>query len=442
MIELPEPLAAASPVELKEWLAAHPEPAIADELARLGPAEQAVLFRLLPKDRALAVFEALEPVHQQTLLDGLRQEEVARIIEQMDPDDRARLLDEMPAGLARRLLHGLSARERTMTATLLGYPEHSAGRIMSPEVLRLQFGMTAGEAMERVRRRGRGAETVNVLPVTDEHRVLLGSVALSDLVLAPADVLVEDLMERHPHLVEANQDQEVATRLIQQGNLLALPVVDAEARLLGVITIDDALRVIEDEATEDQVRAGGAVEPLGRPYLASSLLRVARSRATWLLLLVVAATLTVNVLEAFSATLEQAVTLAVFIPLLIGTGGNAGAQVSTTIVRALALGEVRGGDIVRVMWREIRVGLLLGAMLAGLGFLPVWRIYDADIALIVSLTLVCIVTWASIIAAALPFGARRLGIDPALVSAPFVTTLVDATGLIIYFLIAQAVLGI
>ncbi len=434
-------LRAADAPGLRDWIDAHRAGEIADELVRRNATERAFLFRLLPKDRAVRVFERLGPARQQDLIEDLRQEDVAHLVEELDPDDRARLIEEMPAGLARRLMMGLSEPERRMTATLLGYPEESAGRIMSPEVLRLAPEQTVGAALARVRAEGDRAEQVNVLPVTDDARLLLGSVGLDALVLAPEGARVADLLAADAPYATADDDQEVAARLMQDAGAMALPVVDGERRLLGVITVADALRVLRDEATEDHARAGGA-EPLRDHYLASSLFRVARSRAVWLLLLVLGALLTVNVLEAFEATLAQVVTLALFIPLLIGTGGNAGAQVSTTVVRALALGEVRAGDLMRVLRRELAVGLLLGVMLGALGFLPLVGLYGRDIALVVSLTVVSVVAWASLVGACLPFAARRLRLDPALVSAPLVTTLVDATGLLIYLLIARAVLGI
>lgn len=426
---------------LRDWLDAHRAGEIADELVRRNATERAFLFRLLPKDRAVRVFERLGPAQQQDLIEELRQEDVAHLVEELDPDDRARLIEEMPAGLARRLMSGLSEGERRMTATLLGYPEDSAGRAMSPEVLRLAPDETVRDALARVRAQGHRAEQVNVLPVTDGARILLGTVGLDDLILASEGAHVADVLATDTPYVTATDDQEVAARLIQDAGVMALPVVDGERRLLGVVTVADALRVLREEDTEDAARAGGA-EPLRDHYLASSLFRVARSRAVWLLLLVVGALLTVNVLEAFEATLAEVVTLALFIPLLIGTGGNAGAQVSTTVVRALALGEIRPGEVTRVLRRELAVGLLLGAMLGALGLLPLAGLYGRDIALVVSLTVVSVVAWASLVGACLPFAARRLRLDPALVSAPLVTTLVDATGLLIYLLIARAVLGI
>lgn len=425
----------------RAWLAEAGPTEVRRELERLDPAAGAVLFRLLPKGQALRIFEGLDPSHQQELLAGLRDEQAAQVVAHLDPDDRARLLDEMPAGLARRLLRGLSPEERRMTATLLGYPEDSVGRVMSPEVLRLEEGMTVAEALEKVRRRGATAETVYLLPVTDEERALVGVAELAELVVAdPGDRVGAHLDPESPR-VRAHDDRESAARRLQEARALALPVVDAEDRLVGVLTVDDAMAVLEAEESEDILRGGGA-EPLRRPYLTSSAMRLARSRAVWLLALIVAATLTVNVLQAFEGTLEEVITLALFIPLLIDTGGNAGAQASTTIVRALALGDVRVGDALRVAGREARVGLLLGAMLAALGFLPVSAVYGADIATVVSLTLVSVVCLASTVGALLPLAAQRLRVDPAIMSAPIVTTLIDATGLLIYFLIATAVLGL
>ncbi len=413
----------------------------ADALARLRPEDRPVPFRLLAKDRAVAVFEALDPAIQQELLDRLRDASVAQLFEDLDPDDRARLVDEMPAMVATRLLAGLSPREREMTATLLGYPPGSAGRAMSPEVVSLAADMTVADALARVRREGPGAETVYVLPVTDGRRRLVGEIELADLVFADPASRVADHMRPDVLACLADADREEAARLIQEADLVALPIVDHEARLVGILTVDDAMEVLEEETTEDLERGGG-IRPLGRPYLSVSVLRIARSRLPWLLVLALAATLTVNVLAAFEATLAQVITLALFIPLLIGTGGNTGAQASTTIVRALAVGEVRPADLLRVVLREARVGFLVGAMLGGLATLPLTVLFDPQIAAIVGLTLLAICTFATSIGAFLPLAASRLGVDPALVSAPLVTTLVDATGLVVYFLVARAVLGI
>lgn len=414
--------------------------ALTEELARLELAERAIRFRRLPKDVAATVFDALDPPQQAELVDALASDRVRELIAEMDPDDRARLLDEMPAGVARRLLAQLTPRDRWLTADLLGYPPESAGRIMSPEVLSLHVGQSAGEALERVRARGHHAETLYVLPVRDRQRHVLGVVSLRDIVLADPEMPVSELMNRDYPVASAYDDQEKVARLIQEADLLAVPVVDGEHRLLGLVTVDDALEILEIEDTEDITRAGGGVEPLGAPYFSVSVKRVVRSRIVWLTLLIAAATLTVTVLSAFESTLERVVTLALFIPLLIGTGGNCGAQAATTITRALAVGEVRITDLPSVLLREVRVGLLMGAIFAMVGFPLITILFDRELAEVVSLSLLAICTWATLVGGMLPLVASRLGIDPAVVSAPLVTTLVDATGLLIYFGIAQLII--
>jgi magnesium transporter len=426
---------------LDRWMDQADVVEIAEELSRLPREQRAVPFRLLAKDRALEIFELLDPSVQQELLDGLRETNVRQLFEEMDPDDRARLTEEMPAKVARRLLAGLSPNERRLTSTLLGYPEDSAGRLMSPEVASLRAGMTARQALDRLRQIGRSAETIYALPVTDDHRRLVGALGLRDLVLADPDTLVGDLMDTEVFSARVDADQEEAARLIREADLLALPIVDTEDRLVGIVTVDDAMEVLEEEETEDLARAGGA-EPLGRPYMATSVLRIARSRVVWLLFLIVAATLTVNVLQIFERTLNDAVKLALFIPLIIGTGGNTGAQAATTVTRALAVGEVRFDDLGVVILREARVGILLGAILGLLALGPAWLFVGQDIALVVSLTLLAVCTLAAFVGSLLPLVARRVGVDPAVMSAPFITTLVDASGLVLYFLIARSVLGL
>ncbi|QGG96751.1 magnesium transporter [Actinomarinicola tropica] len=426
---------------LVAWLRDSTVLEIVDELTRLDPEDTAVAFRLLPRDRALDVFEALEPVDQQQVLDGLRADRVRSLIEALDPDDRARLFDEMPAKVVNRLLAQLSPDERALTTVLLGYPEQSAGRLMSPEFVSLRASMTAAEAIDKIRHEGLDAETVYALPVLDDHRHLIGILGLRALVLAPPSARVGELMTTDIHQVTTDVDQEVAARLVREAGLIALPVVDSEARLVGVITVDDALRVLEDEETEDFALAGGA-SPLRTTYLAASALGVARVRALWLLLLIVAAALTVNVLQIFESTLDEVVTLALFIPLVTGTGGNSGAQASTAVIRAMAIGEVRLGDLPRIVWREARVGLLLGLMLSAAAAVPVSLLYGGDIGLVIMFTLILVCTWATTAGSALPLFARRAGVDPAVVSAPLITTLVDASGLVIYFVVAKLVLSL
>jgi magnesium transporter len=312
---------------------------------------------------------------------------------------------------------------------------------MSPEFVSLRASMSAADAMAKIRREGLDAETIYALPVLDDQRHLIGVTGLRGLVLASPTTRVGDLMETSIHMVTTDTDREVAARLVREAGLIALPVVDSETRLVGVLTVDDAMGILEIEETEDFALHGGHA-PLNKPYLAVSAFGLARARGVWLLFLIVAATLSVNVLQFFEDTLEAVVTLALFIPLLIDTGGNSGSQAATVVIRAMAVGEVRFADLPSVVWREARVGIMLGLMLAVAGFVPVWVFFDADIALIVSSTLVTICAWATFAGSMLPMLARRAGVDPAVVSAPLITTLVDATGLIIYFLIARAVLGI
>jgi magnesium transporter len=426
---------------LDEWLGERDVVEVADELSRLDREQRAIPFRLLAKDRALGVFEALDPALQQELLEGLREESVRQIFEALDPDDRARLTEEMPAKVARRLLAGLSRHERRLTATLLGYPEDSAGRIMSPEVANLRASMTAAEALDRLRRIGHRAETIYALPVTDDHRRLVGAMGLRDLVLAPSDATLSDLMDRDVFSAPVTADQEDVARLIREADLLALPIVDAEGRLVGVVTVDDAMEVLEEEETEDVARAGGA-EPLGRPYLSVSVLHIARSRIVWLLLFIVAGAVTVTVLGAFEQTLAVEVSLALFVPLVIGTAGNTGAQSATTITRAIAVGEVRLADLARVVGREASVGVSLGVTLAVLAFGPIALLFEPSLGTVVSLTLVAACSLAALLGSVLPLLAKRTGLDPAVMSVPLITAIVDASGLLIYFLIARTVLGI
>ncbi|MFE7798087.1 magnesium transporter [Nocardia sp. NPDC057440] len=424
-----------------EWLDNHPPHVIADQLARMDAVQAGMAFRLLDKDLALAVFEELEPVDQQQILQGLRDQTFRELVEGMDPDDRARMLREAPAKVAKKVLAGLSQRERRMTAALLGYPEGSVGLYMTPEVVALPRNLSVADALQTVRIKGINAETVYTLPVVDSGRRLTGIVELRELVLSRPDTMVSELVVTEPAFVRATDSAEKAARLMRETNDINLPVVDSEDRLVGLLTIDDAVEVIEAADSEDVAKQAGSA-PWEGHYMAAGVFQLARYRALWLLLLLLAATLTVSVTDFFSGTLEQAAHLALFIPLLIGAGGNAGAQAATSCVRALAVGEVRGSDLLKVIWRECRVGLVLGGMLAGAGVIIGALFVGAKIALVVGITLILICGWAATIGGTMPLLAKRLRIDPAVVSAPMVTTLVDATGLIIYFTTAKIVLGI
>ena len=407
-------------------------------LERLPLRHGAVVYRLLPKDRALEVFERLSPGFQSDLIHGLQDSDVAAIFAGLEPDDRVWLLDELPAGLAPRLLQGLSERERQLTADVLGYPKGSVGRRMSPEYVSTRAVHTVAEALERVRARLDDAETVYTLPVLDDGRQVLGIVSLRALLHAEPHEVVSAIM-RPVEAVTAYETAEAAARRCAELRALALPIVDSESRLVGILTLDDAVRILEHEGTEDTARQGG-VEPLRRPYFATPIRRLVSSRIVWLLVLAVGATLTVQVLAVFGATLEQLTVLALFVPLLIGTGGNTGNQAATTVTRALALGEVRPRDLWRVLGRELAVGLALGSLLGVIGGAVTAIAFEPRVGVVIGLTLLAICAMAATIGGMMPLVARALRVDPAVFSNPFITTFVDATGLVVYFLIANAVL--
>ena len=410
-------------------------------LKRLEPFETGLVFRLLDRDRALEVFEDLDPANQQQVIDGLHEPHVTALLEALDPNDRVRLLDELPAKVASRLVAALSQRERELTTVLLGYPAESAARHMSPEYVALRASMTVAEALNKIRRDGPEAETVYTLPVVDDTRRLVGVVGLRRVVVGESDRLIGDIMRTDVVSVLADADREVAARLVSEAGLIALPVVDHEHRLIGVLTFDDAMQILELEASEDLALQGGQ-SPLTKPYLAVSVRELARARGVWLLMLIIAATLTVNVLQLFEDQLAEVVALALFIPLLTGTGGNAGAQASTAVIRAMAVDDIRFTDLPRIAWREARAGVLLGLILGSAVTVPIAVIWSTKIGFVVGLTLISVCTWATIAGATLPLLVRRFGADPAVVSAPVITTVVDATGLLIYFIRASTLLGI
>ncbi|WP_396667461.1 magnesium transporter [Microbacterium sp. R86528] len=423
---------------VRELLIDHDADQVVRLLEREDAADRAVMYRLLDRDRALDVFELLNAGMRAELFQGLRDEDVTHVFEQLDPDDRAQLVDELPAGVAQKLMSGLSARERELTAPVLGYSKGSIGRHMSTEYVRLLPHLTLGDALSHVRHRGRSAETVYLLPVTDEQRRVRGVVGLRELILGSPDVLVSEVMVE-PKFAHATDHAELAAREMVDAGLLAVPVADSEDRLVGVLTVDDASRILEQAEDEDAARQG-ASEPLGRPYLATPVLGIVRSRVVWLLVLAVSALLTVQVLGAFEATLEQVTTLALFIPLLTGTAGNTGSQAATTVTRALALGEVTKRDILVVAWREVRVGLILGSLLGALGLTLGTAVFGIGLGAVIGLTLVAICTLAATVGGAMPILARAVRADPAVFSTPFISTFCDATSLIIYFVMATWIL--
>jgi magnesium transporter len=409
-------------------------------IERLNDTDRAIVFRVLPKSLALEVFESLAPALQSELIEELSSDEVSAIFSKLDPDDRVGLLDELPASVAQLLLTGLSAKERNLTGEVLGYAQGSIGRRMSPEYIAVKDSDSVSQALTKVKGKLQDAETIYTLPVVDPSKQLIGVVSLRDLLKAPSRTKVSKIMQE-PLMVNASDDEEFAARTCSDLKVLALPVVDNEKRLVGILTVDDALRILEEEESEDAARAGGA-EPLRRPYLSTPVFSIVRSRVIWLLVLALGATFTVSVLGIFEAAIEELVVLTLFIPLLIGLGGNTGNQAATTVTRALALQDVRTRDIWAVLYRELRVGLLLGLLLGLIGFGLTTFIFGFDIGLVIGLTLFAICTVAATVGGVMPLVGLALRADPAVFSNPFITTFVDATGLIIYFLIARAVLGI
>ena len=409
-------------------------------LERLSDRHRAFVYLLLDKDLALRVFEGLSPVLQSDLVNALQDHDTAELFLGLAPDDRVWLLDELPATVASKLLQGLDVDERAQTSALLGYPEESIGRRMSPQFITLREHNTAADALARVQSRLRSAETVYYLPVIDSGRRVLGAVTLRELMGADKTQRVEDLMGP-VRTAEVTEDAEAVARRTARRGTFALSVVDHEERLVGIFTLDDAVRILEHEDSEDVSRQGG-VEPLRRPYLSTPVSRLVRSRITWLLVLAVGATLTVQVLSVFEATLEQVTVLALFVPLLIGTGGNTGNQAATTVTRALALHDIEPRDIFRVLTRELRTGFMLGLLLGSLGFVITALIYEFEVGLVIGLTLLAVCAVAAAVGGVMPLLARAIKVDPAVFSNPFISTFVDATGLIIYFMIAKAILQI
>lgn len=415
---------------------------IAEAIEGLEESQQAIAFRLLSKTEAIEVYEHLDSAVQQALIQKFKHQEVLDIVDQMSPDDRAKLFDELPAKVVRRLLSQLSPKERQMTALLLGYEEDTAGRIMTPEYISLKETLTVTQTLDRIRSLANASEIIYYLYVTDTSRHLMGIVSLRDLVVSAPDKTLGEIATRDAVYVHTNTDQEEVARLIQRYDLLALPVVDREERLVGVVTVDDVIDILEQEATED-IYALGGLQSDGDNYFQTNLLAVARKRVVWLLVLLGTNTITSEIIRSQSALLEKVVALAAFIPLLTGTGGNVGAQSSTVVIRGLNTGEIRDLGTLRVIFREALAGLLLGTFL---GLMATAYFYvqqkNFPVSLAVGMSLVVISLLASVAGSALPFLFRSLGLDPALMSAPFITTAVDVIGVLIYFNLARLILGL
>jgi len=413
---------------------------IAEAIEGLPESTQLIAFRLLSKAEAIKVYEYLNSDVQQALIQEFKRQEVLDIVDKMSPDDRARMFDELPAKIVRRLLAQLSPNERKATAVLLGYGEDTAGRIMTPEYISLKEIWSVGQTLEKIRSLANASEVVYYLYVTDDSRQLKGIVSLRDLVIASPDKALNEIMTRDVVFVHTDTDQEEVARTIQRYDLLALPVVDSEERLVGVVTVDDVIDIIEKEATED-IYALGGLQSDGDNYFQTNLWTVARKRVVWLFVLLLTNTVTGAIIRSQEELLHQVVILAAFIPLLTGTGGNVGAQSSTVVIRGLNTEEIKDMGAGKVIFREAAAGILLGLILGSVA--TIWAYFlqgNLAVAISVGISLVAIALLASIAGSALPFLFRSLSLDPALMSAPFITTAVDVLGVLIYFNIAKAIL--
>jgi len=417
-------------------------PEWADLVPQLEPGEVAVLLQWLPDEEIPALLEELPPAEAARILRTLAEPEAAALLEEMDPDDAADVLENLPSPAMDQILVRMRAEDAAEIRGLAAYPPDSAGGIMTPAFVAVAADATSDQAIAAIRRLVDEAETVNYVYVVDAERHLLGVLSLYRLLLSPGETPVRELMAPTTVRVRASADQEAAARLLTDRNLLAIPVVDDEDHLLGIITEDDVADVLQAEATEDIERLGGS-QPLNLPYRLASVPLLVRKRVIWLLLLFVAAGYTGTVLQNFQGELTDVVALSFFIPLLIGTGGNIGSQTVTLIVRAMALNEVAMRDIAWIVFKEMRVALVLGGVMAVAAYVRAELLgVSADIGIVVALTIIAICVWAATVAAALPLVLRRLRVDPAVVSAPLITTVVDGTGLIIYFEIARLVLNL
>ena len=410
-----------------------------------------LLFRLLPKEEASDAFVELDGDTQEALIRAFSDNELKEVIDELYLDDTVDIIEEMPATIVKRILRSTDAETRASINALLKYPEDSSGSIMTPEFVDLKKDNTVEDAFKRIRRTGVDKETIYTCYVTDESRHLIGVTTVKELLLHEEDDLIEEFMETNIIYVYTHDDREIAAKLFEKYDFLALPVVDMEGRLVGIITVDDAIDVIQEETTEDIHKMNAIVPSTEKPYLKIGVFETWKSRIPWLMLLMVSATFTGMIITKFEDKLNALIILTSFIPMLMDTGGNSGGQASVTIIRALSLNEIDMKDIFRVIWKEIRVGLLCGVSLSLVNFVKIWLIdrtllgnYDITIPvnLVISLTLVVEIICAKIIGCTLPIIAKKMKFDPAVMSSPFITTIVDAISLLVYFTFATAILHI
>jgi magnesium transporter len=421
---------------------------VANALVQLPVADQATVLRTLPTRAASAVFEYLSTSAQRVLVPAMAPDDLAALLNDMAPDDRTLFLSELPAHATHELLTLLSNEERARAEKLLSYPPESVGRLMTPDYIAIRADWTVQDVLDHIRAHGQDSETLNVLYVIDHRGVLIDDIRVREVLLVPVTTRVAGLMNRRFAALRATDDQRSAVQLFRREDRTALPVIDQEGVLIGIVTVDDVLDAAQEMATRDLQRFGGS-EALGEPYMAISMTRMIRKRGGWLVVLFLGEMLTATAMGFFEEEIARAVVLALFVPLIISSGGNSGSQASTLVIRALALGEVTLRDWWKVARRELVSGLALGALLGTIGFLRIagWSLFTNLygphwflVAVTVGVTLVGVVLWGALVGSMLPFGLRRLGFDPATSSAPFVATLVDVTGLVIYFSVGVVIL--
>ena len=440
-------LSAGKKAELRGALNMLNEVDIAEYLETLDNEKMLVVFRLLPKDISAEVFSYMDNDQRTRIMEAMDDSEAIKLIDDMFIDDAVDFLEELPAGVVKRMLQGCDEKKRQLINQFLRYPENSAGSIMTIEYMEFHLGTTVGQAMAEIRRTGVDKETINTLYILDDSRKLLGTVGLRKLLLATDDRVVEDLMNTQVISVHTTDDQEVVADTVRKYDLLSIPVVDHEDRLVGIITVDDIVDVIEEENTEDFEKMA-AMLPSDDEYLKTSVFKLAKNRLPWLLILMISATFTGMIITHFETVLSSAagigVALTACIPMLMDTGGNCGAQASTLAIRGLALGEIELKDIGKVLWKEVRVALILGVILALVNFLRIWFFtpYDKTVAFVVSLAMFFTIIIAKSIGCTLPLLAKAIHLDPALMASPIITTLVDAVSLLTYFRLASWLLGL
>ncbi len=416
---------------------------IAVILENLDEEDRLKVFRILPKSMAADVFSYLEIENQQMIITSLAEKEAAGIINNLMADDATDLLEEMPANIVKKLLANASPEVRRDINHLLQYPEDSAGSIMTVEFLDLKEHLTVQEAIERIRKQGVDSETINICYVLDQSRMLIGTVALRYLLLSEPDAVIGEIMHENVISVNTLMDQEEVARQFQKYDFTAMPVVDNENRLVGIITVDDIVDILQEEATED-IEKMAAITPSDKPYLRTGVWETWKNRIPWLLLLMLSATFTGSIIASFEDALSSCVILTAYMPMLMGAGGNAGSQSSVAIIRSLSLNEIRFKDWLRVLWKESGVAILCGITLAIASFakLMIFDHLTLAVALVVSVSLALTVLIAKIVGCMLPLLAKKIGFDPAVMASPFITTIVDALSLLIYFAIAMGVLNL